>query len=99
MSPTLGDGDFVLVFSPRLWRPRDGSVVVVAHPALGLLVKRIAEGARQGVLLQGDNRLSAGTAQLGPVPRDAIAGHVLLRVTRHGHIARVKRHVPKAVAV
>jgi hypothetical protein len=59
----------------------------------------MAGDAQRGVLLRSDCRFSAGSAQLGPVPRDAIKGRAILRVTRHGCIAWIARRVPERTSL
>src|SRR5262245_61070948 len=96
MSPTLEDGDFVLALGGVLaGRYRVGDIVLVAHGALGLIIKRIAhlhdragDGAEPGtkasvqgeVELEGDGPLSSSRASLGRVPRRAILGRAVLRI-------------------
>ena len=86
MSPTLEDGDFVVaiggVFAGRY---RAGDVVLVAHAALGLIIKRIVhldetDSTDAAVELEGDGPLSCSRPSLGRVPRCAILGRAVLRV-------------------
>jgi Peptidase S24-like len=93
MSPALGDGDFVLVASGRFCGPaRVGSVVLVAHPQLGMLLKRIvAHDCQRRVKLQGDNALSIASEDLGYMPADSVAGKAILRIARSGAITRIRR--------
>jgi len=86
MSPTLEDGDFVVALGGLLaGRYRTGDIVLVAHAALGLIIKRIArldetDAADASVELEGDGPLSCSRQSLGRVPRRAILGRAVLRV-------------------
>lgn len=80
MAPTLRDGDFVLALG-GLWSrgPRPGDVVLVEHPELGLIVKRVLARLASGALrLVGDGVSSSPTESLGDVSSSALRGRVLL---------------------
>jgi hypothetical protein len=83
MSPTLHDGDFVVALRTR-WagRYRPGDVVLVDHPALGWIIKRIARLEPEGWLrLEGDDPESCSSEFLGNVPLQAVLGRAVLRIT------------------
>lgn len=84
MSPTLRDGDFVVVLDRRVTRRyRVGDIVVVAHPTFGRIVKRVAARDSEGrISLAGDSPRSTSREALGWVPERAIVGHVCLHVPR-----------------
>lgn len=82
MSPTLADGDFILV---RQGSPRAGDVVAARHPGLGLIVKRLVTREADGRWrLAGDGALSSASEALGPIQPGAIIGRAILRISRHG---------------
>lgn len=80
MAPTLHDGDFVVVRSAP---PRVGDVVVVAHPRLGRVVKRVVERDAAGrIAIAGDGPLSTSREDLGWIaPRDVV-GRVVFQIRR-----------------
>lgn len=84
MSPTLVDGDFVVVLGRRVTRRcRIGDVVVVDHPSLGRIVKRIAaRDARGRIALAGDGPLSTTREAIGWLSERAVVGRVCLRVSK-----------------
>src|SRR5262245_1754495 len=91
MSPTLEDGDFVVALGgPLAGGHRRGDIVVVDHVRLGLLVKRIAalHPATDQVELAGDGAASCSRESLGRVPRRAILGRAVLRISRGPRGAR-----------
>jgi signal peptidase I len=85
MSPTLHDGDRVLVRRSR--RIRAGQVVVFAtvrHQRADpqWLVKRVTEVEGEQFTVAGDNPRSLGSAQLGVLPRADLLGIVIRPDTR-----------------
>lgn len=89
MSPTLDDGDFVLVVALGGNPPRVGEVVVADVPGVGRVVKRVsAIDAHQRVQLAGDNGLSMTSEHLGTVALSAIVGRSWLRIGRRGVLTR-----------
>ena len=97
MAPTLDDGDIILGVPQRLrlFRPRAGEIVLVNHPRLGLLVKRISSNLPDGrVTLAGDNILSTGTLDLGPVEEGHVLARAILRIPRRGRIRWLGRRRP-----
>lgn len=82
MSPYVHDGDYVV--SHTLWRNlHEGDVVVVQHPELGVVVKRVLRSIRGGVFLQGDNAtVSTSTERMGLISYNEVLGRVCYRI-RH----------------
>ena len=82
MLPTLSDGDILIIKKARSIRP--GFVIVVDHPSLGRIVKRVAEVSPEGVRLTGDNPASTSAAEMGLVPSQSVNGKVVLAITPKG---------------
>jgi signal peptidase I len=86
MVPVLSDGDFVLTH--RVFGiPKVGSLVVVAHPDFGVVVKRVlrvtAGKAGEGSLtLVGENNLGVSSQEMGEVQASAVRGVVWWKVRR-----------------
>ena len=86
MRPTLNPDDRVLVrrTSADTDTPPLGAVVVAWHPSRpGLrLIKRLQSVGQDGMILLGDNpSASTDSRQLGPIPRSALIGVVVSRVS------------------
>lgn len=82
MTPNFLHDDYVLIFRWRFSRYRPGDVVVVRHPSLGTIIKRIVERDAQGrLLLAGDNPASTDSASIGWQPQDRLLGSVWWRLT------------------
>lgn len=77
MAPTLSQGD-VLLLRRRAARQRE--VVVVNHPRLGTITKRIAENGR----LSGDNPNSTASVELGDYDPATLIGVAILAITPSG---------------
>ena len=72
MAPTLLDGDFVLAVKHKK-KPVTGSVVVIHHPQLGSIIKRILSTDGAGnISVSGDNLMSTAPNFIGPVDEIAI---------------------------
>jgi len=83
MSPTLNDGDLVIVDRELTDVPPAGTIVA-ARPA-GLdgkaVVKRVSAVCAEQLTLLGDNPFdSLDSRRLGPVPRRDLLGSVRLRL-------------------
>ncbi len=80
MIPAVCPGDYVVCW--RFHRYRVGHLVVVEHPALGVIVKRIlahqidAAGAST-YRLSGDSPLSSSTEAIGAVGPNHLLGRVI----------------------
>ena len=86
MRPTLNPDDRVLVRRTAADpdTPPSGAVVVAWHPSRpGLrLIKRLQSVGQDGMILLGDNPSSStDSRQLGPIPRSALIGVVVSRVS------------------
>ena len=84
MEPTLSPGDFVTVLRLERGRPvKEGSLVVVRDPRdqETEMVKRVVgRTAAGGIIVAGDSpEKSTDSRQFGPVSRDLVIGHVVLR--------------------
>ena len=80
MSPGLCHGDYVLTH--KLWRKLSvGDVVVVQHPELGVIVKRILKVQDDEILLTGDNvHASASPERMGQVNYKHVLGRVCAEI-------------------
>ena len=93
MSPTLADGEFVMVRrvkrSDRRWAV--GDIIVFRHPLHRAvkLVKRVTEIHPGGLFVEGDNPDSVGSSEFGIVDFDRVEGIVIGRIhplTRSGRV-------------
>lgn len=84
MVPAFTHGDYVLTHRFGLGGPGVGDVVVVDHPVLGTVIKRIQSVSSTGNLkLAGDNRIESTAAEkLGSVSPDRVLGKVWCRIAR-----------------
>lgn len=82
MTPTLADGEFVLVDTSV--RPRAGELALAVHPHTGrLVVKRIAEELDAGwVAVTSDNPAGTDSRSWGPLSPDRVQGRVSLILDR-----------------
>lgn len=80
MRPGFNHGDYVVTYRGRSNRYQVGDVVVVRHPRLGVLLKRIEATTQQHIWLQGDNPESLSAAQLGWVAYAHILGKVIWHI-------------------
>ncbi len=85
MLPTLRPGDLLVL---RRRQPRTDDLVVVGHPRLGTVVKRLGADGR----LVGDGVESSSTHELGKLSNAALIGVAVLVITPSG----LRR--PKALA-
>lgn len=82
MSPTLDDGDYVLIFKPRTLRV--GFIYVVNHDRLGRLIKRLSAIETSGMTLDGDNPASTSSDKIGVVTQDQFIGRAVLAISPKG---------------
>ncbi len=87
MTPTLLDGEVVLVDRNVSGLPDDGAVVVVRHPQQPTIeiVKRIEFTDDTGMYLRSDNAdepEAADSRRFGMVPVDHLVGHVISKIDR-----------------
>ena len=82
MSPSLFAGDYVVTWRTKPGRLRAGQAVVVDHPSLGLIVKRIQTLLADGRLqLSGDNpRMSTATEVIGTIHASRVLGTMMWRI-------------------
>ena len=85
MLPSLSDGDYLFTIPIRWFRfgrlYRQNDIVVVNHPELGRIVKRIESVTARGVVLSGDNQSeSTSSAVIGLVPFEQIAARSLFAI-------------------
>ena len=72
MAPTLLGGDFVLAIK-RKTKPTLGSVAVIRHPHLGMIIKRILSVDDIGnTLVSGDNLMSTAPNIIGWIEETTI---------------------------
>ena len=92
MQPTLQDGD-VLILRTRV--PKSGDIVVVRHPRLGRIVKRVMPSGA----LTGDNaQSSTDQERLGSLKDSALIGVAILAITPSGLRRLSARSAPHAGA-
>lgn len=78
MSPNYCHGDYVLIAKFPFSRFKVGDVVIVKHPQLDTIIKRICvENTSNQFLLKGDNLLSSESYAMGWVDADWICGKVI----------------------
>lgn len=84
MAPALMDGDYVLARRDREPAKPD-AIVLVEHPTMGRLVKRVRTRDDRGrFLVGGDNMLSIDSEGIGALPGAAITGRVRWRLSPKG---------------
>lgn len=83
MSPQFRHDDYVVSLRwPRRYL-RPGRVVVIRHPALGTIIKRIAEIRADGcIALSGDNPASTSREAMGWVTPDRVIGQVIWHIAQ-----------------
>jgi len=85
MEPTMNQGDYLVVtkfFKTRALR--SGFLVLVEHPSLGRIVKRIARVEPTGVWLKGDSVQSTSSASMGLLAFKNIEGRVRVVISPSG---------------
>ena len=84
MLPSFTHGDFVLCFSWFNSQFKIGDVVIVRHPTLNTIIKRIADTRSNGdILLAGDNpQESSSSEAMGWQPQSHIAGKVIWHIAQ-----------------
>ena len=82
MLPVFKHNDFVVSFSCCNSHYKINDVVIVQHPTLGKIVKRIISIEQKSVMLVGDNLLqSTSTQAMGSQPLSHIQGRVLWHIS------------------
>ena len=83
MTPTLFDGDILIITKPRALRA--GLIYVINHSDLGRIVKRIDSFDERGrVELSGDNPASTPSAVMGTVEPSRLIGRALFSIGKSG---------------
>lgn len=95
MAPTLSDGDYVVALSDDVCAqpPAVGSVVVISHPDLGVLVKRVLAVTEDSISIGGDNPMSVAADSIGSVKTSQVLGRALLRIPKKGLPQRIAKRV------
>ena len=84
MNPTVSDGDFIVAKNYKT-RPILGSVAVIQHPGLGVLIKRISSTNKpQTFVATGDNNISVENSTVGLVSDKEIKYQAIWRVSPKG---------------
>ena len=84
MSPTLADGDYVIARKMN-GSVDNGTVVLIHHPALGPIVKRVVSRDRDGrYVVKGDNAQSTPSESLGAMDPESVQATVRWKVSPHG---------------
>lgn len=82
MSPTLDNGDYILIKKPRRLRP--GFIYVLNHDRLGRIVKRLSTLEDNVCYWSGDNPDSTATEHIGKTPPDWVKGRAIFRISPFG---------------
>ena len=84
MVPTLLSGDYVLVKNRR-GSIENGAIVLIFHPYLGHIVKRVMSKDELGrYFIKGDSLESTTTLDLGPIQSCKINAIVHWRISKQG---------------
>lgn len=95
MSPRFEHGDYVLSWRGLRPRYQCGNIVVLKHPQLGIIIKRILNTRIntnthcQEILLTGENPASSSPADMGWQPTQRVLGKVFW------HIAQPSKNLDK----
>ena len=85
MSPTLEDGDYVLIRKPRRQRKLTlGLIYVINHSELGRIIKRLSDMKHDRCYFIGDNPSSTPSTVIGAVESSRVIGQVILAVGKSG---------------
>lgn len=85
MSPTLMDGDYVLIRKPRRQRKLTlGLIYVINHSELGRIIKRLGDMKHDRCFFIGDNPSSTPSTVIGAVESSRVIGQVILAVGKSG---------------
>lgn len=82
MSPTLCNGDYIVIIKPRSIRA--GLIFVINHPRLGCIVKRLETIGESELWFKGDNPISTSSLKIGPVQQEMLRGRAILAITPKG---------------
>jgi len=82
MLPVFKHDDFVVSFSCCNSHYKTNDVVIVQHPTLGKIVKRILSVEQKSVMLVGDNLpQSTSTQAMGSQPLSHIQGRIIWHIS------------------
>ena len=84
MSPTLRDGDIILVKRIKLRSLRPGFIYIIQHSDLGQIIKRLDGFQDKRCLFSGDNPNSTPRAVIAPVDKHRVQERALLRIGAQG---------------
>ena len=85
MSPTLEDGDYVLIRKPRRQRKLTlGLIYVINHSELGRIIKRLGDMKHDRCFFIGDNPSSTPSTVIGAVESSRVIGQVILAIGKSG---------------
>ena len=85
MSPTLVDGDYVLIRKPRRQRKLTlGLIYVINHSELGRIIKRLGDMKHDRCFFIGDNPSSTPSTVIGAVESSRVIGQVILAIGKSG---------------
>ncbi|TXR54583.1 hypothetical protein FME95_08620 [Reinekea thalattae] len=81
MYPVFQPDDYVVICR-RLFTPyQTGDIVVVQHPSLGLIIKRIVSiDPQQQISLAGENPASTSSQAIGLINKKQLVGRVIWRI-------------------
>ena len=72
MTPTLNDGDYIIITKPRSIKP--GFIYVLRHDRLGRMVKRLSRLESGFCYWAGDSVESTASDKIGSTPKSLIIG-------------------------
>ena len=85
MSPTLEDGDYVLIRKLRRQRKLTlGLIYVINHSELGRIIKRLSDMKHDRCYFIGDNPSSTPSTVIGAVESSRVIGQVILAIGKSG---------------
>ena len=85
MSPTLMDGDYVLIRKPRRQRKLTlGLIYVINHSELGRIIKRLGDMKHDRCFFIGDNPSSTPSTVIGAVESSRVIGQVIWVIGKSG---------------
>lgn len=86
MSPRFVDGDYVFCWRGFCVRPNIGDVVVVKHPHLGVIIKRVLQvnAVSRELMLVGDNVKSTPSQVMGWLSYKRVIGQVIYHIPKPG---------------
>jgi len=83
MYPLFNNNDYIVAMNWLFMRFRPGQAVLVSHPSLGLIIKRIVTVESNHYKLVGDHSYSISSEKMGWIKRAQIIGRVIFRIPSH----------------